>query len=159
MIGLENVSGKVPGGQKRNYDRRASEHGLKEGQLVWLFNPARKKHLSPKLQLRWEGPWLIVKRLSDVTVRIQLRRGSKPKVVHVDRLKPYVGEAIQPWGYRSNGEAVESPPLDQVEEPELEVRVDEVSPGANDAAPVMGVDITEEVEGQGSQPESPGETP
>ena len=151
--------GKSARRQKRNYDRRASEHGLKEGQLVWLFNPARKKHLSPKLQLRWEGPWLIVKRLSDVTVRIQLRRGSKPKVVHVDRLKPYVGEAIQPWGYRSNGEAVESPPLDQVEEPELEVRVDEVSPGANDAAPVMGVDITEEVEGQGSQPESPGETP
>ena len=151
--------GKSARRQKRNYDRRASEHGLKEGQLVWLFNPARKKHLSPKLQLRWEGPWLIVKRLSDVTVRIQLRRGSKPKVVHVDRLKPYVGEAIQPWGYRSNGEAVESPPLDQVEEPELEVRVDEVSPGANDAAPVMGVDITEEVEGQGSQPESLGETP
>ena len=148
--------GKSARRQKRNYDRRASEHGLKEGQLVW---PARKKHLSPKLQLRWEGPWLIVKRLSDVTVRIQLRRGSKPKVVHVDRLKPYVGEAIQPWGYRSNGEAVESPPLDQVEEPNLEVRVDEVSPKANDAAPVMGVDITEEVEGQGSQPESPGETP
>ena len=91
--------GKSARRQKRNYDRKAKEKGLREGQFVWLHNSAKKKHMSPKLQLRWEGPWLIVKKLSDVTVRIQLRRGAKPKVVHVDRLKPYEGEHREPWGY------------------------------------------------------------
>ncbi len=43
--------GKSAKRQKQNYDRHASEHGLKAGQFVWLFNPAKKKHVSPKLQL------------------------------------------------------------------------------------------------------------
>ncbi|XP_038044219.1 uncharacterized protein LOC119718868 [Patiria miniata] len=96
--GARNCLRKSARRQKKNFDRRAFQHGLKEGQFVWLHNPAKKKHLSPKLQLRWEGPWLVVKKLSDVTVRIQLKRNGKPKVV---RLKPYVGEAIKPWDCHS----------------------------------------------------------
>ena len=52
--------------QKRDYDRR--QHGPKYevGQFVWLHNQTRQKRLSKKLQLPWEGPYLIVTMLSDV---------------------------------------------------------------------------------------------
>ncbi|XP_038045162.1 uncharacterized protein LOC119719738 [Patiria miniata] len=100
--------GKSARRQKKNYDRKASEHGLREGQLVWLHNPAKKRHMSPKLQLRWEGPWLILKKLLDVTVRIQPKQGGKPKVVHVDRLKPCVSP--NKWEDQSRDEVAKKPP-------------------------------------------------
>ena len=74
--------------QKRNYDRKVHGQGLKEGQFAWLFHKLKKKGRSSMLQLRWEEPYLVVKRLSDVTYIIQLKRGSKAFVVHGDRLKP-----------------------------------------------------------------------
>ena len=63
--------------QKRNYDRKVTNSDLQEGMFVWLYDHSRKKGISPKLQLRWKGPYLIV---------------TKPVVVHSDRLKPYRGE-------------------------------------------------------------------
>lgn len=99
--------------QKRNYDRKMHGEGLNEGQFAWLFNKLRKKGRSPKLQLRWEGPYLVVKRLSDVTYRVQLKRGSKAFVVHGDRLKPYEGKTLEPWTYQPK-RVVESPPPAEV---------------------------------------------
>ena len=83
--------------QKKNYDRRAADPRLQAGEFVWLYNPAKKKGVTPKLQLKWEGPFLVLKKLSDVVYRIQRSRGSKPLVVHVDRLKPYQGDPIKSW--------------------------------------------------------------
>ncbi len=102
--------------QKRNYDRRATEKGLKEGGFAWLHNPARKKQMSPKLQLRWEGPWLVVKKLSDVTFRIQLRRNGRLKVVHADRLKPYRGEKLVPWKFSPEEGVEENPQVEPVKD-------------------------------------------
>lgn len=39
----------------------------------------------------------MIKKLSDVTYRIQETQRSKPKVVHSDRLKPYLGENKPNW--------------------------------------------------------------
>ena len=85
--------------QKRNYDRGIAGKKLGTGQFVWLFNPAKKKGLAPKLQCRWEGPYLIVGKLSDVTFRVQLQPRSRAKVVHYDRLKCYEGEPLRGWEY------------------------------------------------------------
>ncbi|UYV84182.1 hypothetical protein LAZ67_X001460, partial [Cordylochernes scorpioides] len=68
---------------------------FKEGEMVWLHNPQRKKGLSPKLQYQWEGPYKIIKCLNDVIYRIQKTRTSKPKVVHYNRLAPFRGETIR----------------------------------------------------------------
>ena len=35
--------------------------------------------------------------LSDVTYRIKRNRRAKPKVIHADRLKPYLGPALESW--------------------------------------------------------------
>ncbi|GFY27825.1 retrovirus-related Pol polyprotein from transposon 412 [Trichonephila clavipes] len=56
---------------KTGYDARATGHDFHEGDKVWLWNPKRRKGLSPKLQTNWEGPYTVLKRLNDVVVRIQ----------------------------------------------------------------------------------------
>eukprot|EP00057_Strongylocentrotus_purpuratus_P013800 XP_011668274.1 PREDICTED: uncharacterized protein LOC105440150 [Strongylocentrotus purpuratus] len=83
--------------QKKDYDSKAGGGPLAVGDFVWLYNKAKTKGLSPKLQRRWEGPYLLIRQLSDVTCRIQAKRNGKMKVVHVDRLKPYKGEPLQSW--------------------------------------------------------------
>lgn len=70
------------------YDRRARQFTLKEGQRVWFYNPQRTKGKAPKLQSPWEGPWSIIKKMSDVVYCIG-RSGRRNKVVHMDRLAPF----------------------------------------------------------------------
>ncbi|GFW25223.1 retrovirus-related Pol polyprotein from transposon 412 [Trichonephila clavipes] len=77
---------------KTRYDARATGHDFHEGDKVWLWNPKRRKGLSPKLQTNWEGPYTVLKRLNDVVVRIQKSPHSKPKVIHYNRLAPYLGQ-------------------------------------------------------------------
>jgi len=54
-----------------------------------LFNPQSKKGKIPKLQSNWEGPYRIVKKLSDITFRIQKSARHKFKVVHADKLASF----------------------------------------------------------------------
>ncbi|GFX71951.1 retrovirus-related Pol polyprotein from transposon 412 [Trichonephila clavipes] len=77
---------------KTRYDARATGHDFHEGDKVWLWNPKRHKGISPKLQTNWEGPYGVLKRLNDVVVRIQKSSHSKPKVIHYNRLAPYLGQ-------------------------------------------------------------------
>nr|WPV71156.1 MAG: replicase [Ips erranti-like virus 3] len=74
---------------KTRYDKRANSSGFQAGDQVWLYNPARKKGKSPKLQRSWEGPYDVIKRLNDVVYRIQRGHRAKMKIVHLDRLAPY----------------------------------------------------------------------
>ena len=77
--------------QKRHYDARifkvASPYAA--GDKVWQRNYSKKKGLSPKLQLKWNGPFVVVKKLSDCLYRIRPEDSQKLKVVHIDRLKKY----------------------------------------------------------------------
>ena len=78
---------------KTRYDARAREPDFKEGDRVWLFNPTRRKGRCPKLQHNWDGPYTIIKRLNDVVVRIRKSPTAKPRVVHIDRVAPFYGDA------------------------------------------------------------------
>ncbi|UYV84885.1 K02A2.6-like, partial [Cordylochernes scorpioides] len=82
---------------KDRYNVKTSHKTFKEGEMVWLHNPQRKKGLSPKLQYQWEGPYKIIKCLNDVIYRIQKTRTSKPKVVHYNRLEPFRGSVPEQW--------------------------------------------------------------
>ncbi|GFV86652.1 acylamino-acid-releasing enzyme [Trichonephila clavipes] len=64
---------------KTQYDARATGHNFHEGNKVWLWYLKHHKGLSPKLQINWEGPYKVLKRLNDVVVRIQKSLNSKPK--------------------------------------------------------------------------------
>ena len=74
---------------KTRYDLRANTSGFQEGDLVWLYNPRRRRGRSPKLQQDWEGPYSVIKRINDVVYRIQKGARARMKVVHVDRLARY----------------------------------------------------------------------
>ncbi|CAC5404131.1 unnamed protein product [Mytilus coruscus] len=79
---------------KRTYDRSSQLKIYKENDLVWLYNPVRKKGISPKLQCTWTGPFNIIKKINDVIYKIQKNKKVKPKIVHYDRLKPYISKRI-----------------------------------------------------------------
>ena len=57
----------------------------------------KKKGLSPKLQKFWDGPYLIVNKLSDALYRIQKSIRSSCKIVHYNRLKLFNGKQRVPW--------------------------------------------------------------
>ena len=48
---------------KAKYDKAMNSVGLREGGWVLLYNPQRKKGLSPKLQGSCEGSYQVIKRL------------------------------------------------------------------------------------------------
>ena len=77
---------------KEHYDIQAEHGGYQPGKLVWLYNPQRRRGLSPKLQSSWEGPYEVMDRINDVVYRIRKLPKGKPRIVHFNRLSPYQGE-------------------------------------------------------------------
>ena len=74
---------------KRRYDAEADYSVFEKADAVWLYNPQRKKGVSPKLSRPWTGPYIIIKRINDLVYRIQQGPKSKLKVVHRYRLWRY----------------------------------------------------------------------
>ena len=64
-IALENLERSCDR-QKRLYYHRANARSYNVGDSVFLFDPTKKKGISPKLQSRWVGPYLVVGKLSDL---------------------------------------------------------------------------------------------
>lgn len=77
---------------KQYHDVEADGVQFDPGDLVWLYNPRRKKGISPKLTSPWQGPYRVLKRINDLVYRVQMTPKGKPKVVHHNRL----------WKYRGN---------------------------------------------------------
>jgi hypothetical protein len=46
--------------QKHQYDKSSNERLLTLGQEVWLYSQKRKNGKSPKLDILWEGPYIMV---------------------------------------------------------------------------------------------------
>ena len=94
---------------KTRYNLDATATRLDVGTQVWLYRPRRKKGLSPKLSKNWVGPYIIVKRFSDLVYRIQLTDRCKPMVVHCNRLRKYVGENMALISSTQDGKSKGSP--------------------------------------------------
>ena len=80
--------------QKRHYDLHQNMKTFPVGEAVWLHNPSKKRGISPKLQCDWEGPYLIIRHLTDTVLVIQRHKHTLPKMVHYNRLKPFCGDYI-----------------------------------------------------------------
>ena len=57
--------------QKDYYDRRMSGIRFAPDDLVWLWSPVLEKGVAPKFYEPWTGPYMVTKRLSDITYEIQ----------------------------------------------------------------------------------------
>ena len=84
--------------QKENYDKNLKIRQFHENTWVWRWYPPEA---NKKLGLGWIGPYLIIKKLTDLTYKIQKHQNSKAIVVHVDQLKPYLGET-EPFNWRTH---------------------------------------------------------
>jgi transposase InsO family protein len=69
------------------YDRAVKQKSFDIGQLVLLRIEPCKPGLYNKWRLNFEGPFLVKQKLSSVNYVITRLNGSKPRVVHVDRLR------------------------------------------------------------------------
>ena len=68
----DNLKLKTDKMKEYNYDASSQDETLNEGDSVWLYNPTRKKGLSPKLMRPWpQGSYVIVKKINDFVYRIQ----------------------------------------------------------------------------------------
>ena len=84
--------------QKKQYDVHSQDkHKFDIGDLVWFYDPTKKKGLSPKLQAKWRGPCRVLNKTSDVVRTVTLDAKGTVRTIHVDRLKPFTGENIPSW--------------------------------------------------------------
>ena len=84
--------------QKTHYDKRSRGYQISKGDFVWHAKKAKNENNLSKLDMKWEGPYPVTDKLSDVVFRIQRNgpRGSK-KAVHYDHLKLYCGKPLESW--------------------------------------------------------------
>lgn len=78
---------------KAAYDKsqRPTEFGI--GSQVMIFFPAQKVGLTYKFLAKWDGPYEVVAKLTDLNYRVEHLRSKRILVVHVQRMlhyKPYI---------------------------------------------------------------------
>lgn len=83
--------------QKKYYDIGARKKYYKEGQAVWLHDTSRKVGVCQKLAYRWKGPYVVIKKIDDLTYLVKRSRNSVAKIFHIDRLLPYHGKKSIKW--------------------------------------------------------------
>ena len=83
--------------QKKYYDTKARHRLFQEGQPVWLYDASRKVGVCSKLTCKWKGPYVITKKIDDVTFLVRRSEKQHGKVYHVDRLLPYRGRNPPKW--------------------------------------------------------------
>lgn len=86
---------------KEVYDTKLAHHNFKQGDLVWCLLEARKAGITPKLQKRYEGPYVVQEKLSATNFKVQIHKDGTTKVLHHNKLKPYEGVNPQKWVSRA----------------------------------------------------------
>ena len=81
--------------QKKYYNLSTFGDEYKPGDMVYLREKTRKKQVSPKLQPKWKGPYMIVKRFG--TVYEVMTAFKNTKLYHFDLLKPCHAQEIPSW--------------------------------------------------------------
>ena len=74
---------------KVTYDLHTALFAGKPGDMVWLYRPQRVTGRNPKLATKWEGPYLILDRVSDLLLRIQNVDTGRERVVNVQNVARY----------------------------------------------------------------------
>ena len=89
--------GKAAQRQKEVYDSRCSFQVYKSGDLVWWETQHAQLDVAPKLRNPYDGPFLVLRRLNDLTYVLQLDKHGTQRVVHCNKLRPYQGKASLSW--------------------------------------------------------------
>lgn len=113
--------------QKRNYDKGVKVKVYSEGDVVRLYQEEQRAGKKKSLQRFWTGPWVIVRKYSDVVLGLQNKATSPIKIVHADTVKPYRGGKRVTW-YKPPEE--EEPIIEEELTPEnIEQQIDAIQDG------------------------------
>ena len=82
---------------KDTYDAKLAFHQYKVGDFIWFLTDGGQLHIAPKLRCPYEGPYLVVERHNSLNYTIQLDAQGRKRVVHHNRLKPYLGDINLKW--------------------------------------------------------------
>ena len=74
--------------QKQYHDRKLHWEKFNPGDRVCVFFPRTQVGKSSKFTSFWKGPYVVKKRMSDVTYVVDCGRHGKDQVIHVDRMRP-----------------------------------------------------------------------
>jgi hypothetical protein len=69
------------------YDTKMLFVNYKDGDIVWLLHESRTVGISPKLEKRYDGPYIIVKKMSPITFVVQMNPEGHSVLIHNDKLK------------------------------------------------------------------------
>ena len=94
---VRSTLGRAAERSKQYYDVNVKRSQFKEGQWVWYFNLRKFPRRQMKWRRQYEGPYLVTRILSPLTVEIQRSAKSRPKKVHIDKLKDFVGSPPLDW--------------------------------------------------------------
>ena len=84
--------------RKRDYDTRIAMNNYKVGDVVYLRDSTKTVGLSPKLKADvWKGPFIIIRKFGELLFEVKNSPTAKLKVVHHDRLKPYLCNEVPAW--------------------------------------------------------------
>ena len=73
--------------QKAYFDKRVRARHLTVGQEVWVYWPRKTaKGRTKKLTPCWDGPWTVLRFVTEVNVEV--RKGREQLILHVDRIRP-----------------------------------------------------------------------
>jgi hypothetical protein len=81
-----------------HYDNKAKEREFEVNDKVYLFCPARKPGRCQKFRSFWQGPFIVVHKLSDLNYKIVYKQG-RGFVVYVKRLKKSFDQT--PWSFEN----------------------------------------------------------
>ena len=82
---------------KKNYNKKVKPQEFLPGMFVWYYYPRRYSERSQKWSRFYTGPFQIQKRINDVNAIIRKTPKSKPLIVHIDKLRPYIGDIPAAW--------------------------------------------------------------
>jgi hypothetical protein len=77
---------------KKYYDLRVKPAVYQVGDLIYYYNPRRSKGFQEKWQKKFTGPFEVIKILGPVNLLIRRSPRARPFVVHIDKVKPFIGE-------------------------------------------------------------------
>jgi len=100
---VRSYTGKQIQRMKRSYDASVKPKQFEENDEVLLFDPRKKRGKFTKWSVIWIGPFQVKKRLNSCNYVLQKSAKSRPFVVHVDRMRPYLHEV--------NDSDADKPPL------------------------------------------------
>ena len=86
---------------KEIYDTKISVNQYQVGDVVWLLQEARHVGECQKLVRIYEGPYLVIRKYSDINFLLQLDGRGKTKPAHHNKLKPYEGDKAPRWVLKS----------------------------------------------------------